>query len=89
MNQTAIGSWDPEDGIDAENINPEVPQEVSESLVWTAIRVAIDASETKEEVLRRVKGWNKDNNPELPEKELVQKVLWALRKWDTKFKETK
>lgn len=84
--ETATESWETEDEIDAENINPEVPKELWDSLVWQAIRTAIDVSQTKEEVLRKVKQWNNKNNPRLPEKELIQKVIWALHNWDTKFR---
>jgi len=89
----ATDAWDleeeekapPTDSINTETINPEIPRELWDNLLWQATRMAIDVSETKEEVIRRVKRWNKQNNPQLDEKGLVQKVLWALSKWDTKF----
>jgi hypothetical protein len=94
-NKPVNGTWETEDSnddlddtIDAENINPEIPEENWDSLVWLAIKAAIEVSETKEAVLRKVKKWNVNNDPPLPEKEVVQKVLWALRKWDSKFHRT-
>ena len=84
--ETTTEPWEPEDGIDAENINPEVLKELWDSLVWQAVRAAIDVSGSKEEVLRRVKLWNTNNNPQLSEKELIQKAIWALQKWATKFR---
>ena len=83
--EAATNGWECEDSLDVENINPEVPKELWDNLVWQAIRAAIDVSDTKQEVLRQVKLWNTKNDPQLPEKELTQKVLWALRKWETKF----
>ncbi len=83
---TEPSAWEPEDDIDAENINPEVSKELWDTLVWQAVRSAIEVSQTKEEVFRRVKQWNTKNDPQLPEKELIQKIIWALRKWDTKFR---
>lgn len=79
-------NWKPEDDIDSENINPEIPRELWDSLVWQAIKKAIDQSDTKENVFRLVKLWNTKNDPQLPEKELIQKVIWALQNWDTKFR---
>ncbi len=86
--ETSTDSWEPADGIDAENINPEVPRGLWDSLVWQAIRAAIDVSDTKQDVIRTVKLWNTSNDPQLPERELVQKTIWAMRKWDTKFRRT-
>ena len=74
-NETANEPWEPEDGIDSENINLEVPKELWDTLVWQAIRAAIEVSQTKEEVLRKVKLWNTSNNPQLSEKGLIQKAI--------------
>ena len=74
-----------EEGLDAENINPEVPKDLWAGFAWKAIRIALDVSSSKEEVMRRVKVWNSKNNPRLPEPELIQKVVWAFKKWDSKF----
>jgi len=85
VEETATGSWEPEDDLDAEHINPEIPKKLHKSFVWSAIQVAIEVSDTKEEVIRRVKGWNKHNNPLFPEDSLVRMVIWAIKNWDTKF----
>jgi len=85
-NESNKDTWALEpDDIDADNINPEIPKELWDSLAWKAIRVAIETSDAKEEVLRRVKKWNTHNNPRMPEKQLVQKSLWAMRNWENKF----
>jgi hypothetical protein len=76
------------EGLDAENINPEVPKDLWVGFAWKAIRIALDVSSTKEEVMKRVKAWNLKNNPRLPEPELIQKVVWAFKKWDSKFHTT-
>ena len=76
------------EGLDAENINPEVPKDLWAGFAWKAIRIALDVCSTKEEVMRRVKAWNNKNNPRLPESELIQKVVWAFTKWDSKFHTT-
>ena len=79
-------AWDIEpDSIDADNINREIPKELWDGLLWLAVKAAIEVSNTKEEVLRKVKVWNTHNDPCLPEKTLVQKALWAMRTWDNKF----
>ena len=96
VNQKATDPWDLEpddnsssgDGLDAENINPEVPKDLYAGFAWKAIRIALDVCSTKEEVMRRVKAWNNKNNPRLPESELIQKVVWAFTKWDSKFHTT-
>lgn len=92
-NQTEKDPWELEPGrdpdeIDADNINPEIPRELWDSFLWQAVRAAIDVSNTKEEVIRRVKLWNTHNRPQLPEVSLVRKTLWALKNLDTKFKGT-
>lgn len=88
-NATENNAWDIEpDSIDADNINREIPKELWDNLLWLAVKAAIAMSETKEEVLRRVKLWNTHNDPQLPEKTLVQKTLWAMRTWDNKFAST-
>lgn len=74
------------DAIDADNIKPEIPKDLWDSFLWEAVRAAIPVSNTKEDVIRKVKLWNTHNNPQIPETELVRKVLWALRAWDSPFK---
>ena len=95
---TASSAWEPEEekaddvsgnNLAAENINAEVPRSLWDNLLWQTTRVAIDESDTKEEALKKIKIWNTGNSPKLPEKELVQKVLWAFRKWDSKFRRSK
>ena len=89
IENTAKDAWELEKDsvkIVGENINPEVPRNLWGPLVWRTIRDVIEKSETKEEVFQRMKLWNTHNNPQLPETELIKKVLWALQKWDTKFK---
>jgi len=87
-NDTSTDSWDPEDSIDAENISTEIPDESRDGLLWQAIKAAINVSDTKKDVLRKVKLWNTYNDPQLSETELFQKTTWALRKWDSKFRST-
>ena len=71
-----------EDSIDADNITPEIPRELWNKFIWDAVRAAIPGSQTKDDVIRKVKLWNTHNNPQLPEADLVRKVLWALRVFD-------
>lgn len=90
-NETKNNSWELESGIDpdsidADNINPEIPKDLWDGFLWDAVRAAIPGSRTKEDVIRKVKQWNSHNNPQIPETELVRKVLWALKTWDTPFK---
>ena len=86
--ETETTAWKPEDDIEAENINTEIPRDLWDTLLWQALRIAIDAGETKEQVLRMIKAWNSRNTPRIPDKDLIQKVIWALGKWDTKFRKT-
>jgi len=90
-NETNKDPWELEPGIDpdaiaADNINREIPKDLWDGHLWKAVKAAIEDSNTKEDVVRKVKRWNTYNDPQLPETELVQKILWALEKWDTKFK---
>jgi len=72
---------DPDD-IDADYITPQIPRALWDSFIWQAVRVAIPGSETRDDVIRKVKQWNTHNNPQIPETDLVRKVLWALRTFD-------
>jgi len=56
------------DGLDVENITPEIPKDLWDSFAWRAIRRAFQVSATKDDVFKRLKVWNKDNNPQLLKK---------------------
>jgi hypothetical protein len=71
--------------IYAANITPETPKESYKRYVWDATWAAIDVSDTRQEVFRKVLGWNEKNDPKVPESSLVKMVRWALDHWDTKF----
>ena len=94
VNQTATDAWDLEpdnskplgDGLDVENITPEIPKDLWDSFAWRAIRRAFQVSAIKDDVFKRLKLWNKDNNPHLLEKELIQKAIWALSHFENKFR---
>ena len=83
--ETGPESWEPEDGLDVENINPEIPRELWDKFTWKAVRAAIEVADTKREVFRLMKLWNKHNDPQLPEAELIRKTQWCLDNWNTKF----
>ena len=75
-----------DDDAAAENISPDIPPDLWNDLVWSAIRVAIDKSSTRDDVFKWMKDWNDKNNPHLSQKEVDKKTLWALRHWDNKFR---
>lgn len=68
------------------NITPEVPKEQWKDYLWIAIKEAIELARTREDVFRMVRQWNADNNPRIPELDLVRLIQWALDNWDTPFK---
>lgn len=75
--------------IDAPNINPAMPKEMWDTLVWGALRVIFPVVETEEEAWEKAGEWNSQNNPPLPAKRLATKVSWALRTWDHNLKKKK
>lgn len=75
-----------DDGLTAANISPDIPKYLWDNLVYSAIRKAIDTSSTIKEVFEWMAEWNKNNNPQLPQKHVDKLTLWALGKWDTKFR---
>ena len=96
VNQTVPDPWNLEpdnskplgEGLDVDNISQEVPKSLFDSFAWRAIRRAFEVAATKDEAFKRLKAWNQGNNPQLLEKELIQKAIWALSHFDNKFRNT-
>lgn len=78
--------YHPGDDLETEHVNPEMDKSLWNTLVWQAIREALDKATAKEDVFRMVRLWNLQNNPQLPQKELDQKIIWALRHFENKFR---
>jgi hypothetical protein len=78
-------SWntESEDGSELllEQIIPDIPRELWDDIIWRVLRELISVSNSDNEVLTKIKQWNSNNDPQVPEKELFSKALWALRKW--------
>jgi hypothetical protein len=75
-----------DDGLTAANISPDIPARLWDELVYAAIHKAIDASSTIKEVFEWMKTWNDNNDPKLPQKHVDKLTLWALGKWENKFR---
>jgi hypothetical protein len=78
--------YHPGDDPDAEHVNPEMDKSLWDHLVWQAIRVALDMADKEPDVFRIVRLWNLQNDPQLPQKELDQKIIWSLRHFENKFR---
>jgi hypothetical protein len=80
-----VDSWntEPENGSELvlEQIIPDIPKELWDDIIWRVLRELISVSDADAEVLTKIKQWNSSNDPQLPERELFSKALWALRKW--------
>ena len=75
-----------DDDLTAANISPDIPARLWDELVYAAIHKAIDASSTIKEVFEWMKTWNDNNDPKLPQKHVDKLTLWALGKWENKFR---
>lgn len=67
------GAFEPEDDLDCEHITPETPVTLYDTLLWQALRAAIDSSETKAGVFHLMTAWNNHNERKLNEKDLAKK----------------
>jgi len=78
--------FEPENDLDCEHITPETPVTLYDTILWQALRIAIDVSETKADVFRLMTAWNNHNEKKLNEKEVTKKTHWGLVNFDSKFK---
>jgi hypothetical protein len=78
--------FDPEHDLDCEHITPKTPKTLYDTLLWQALRLAIDVSDTETDVYQNMTDWNANNDPAFSQKDLDKKVHWGLTHFDSKFK---
>ena len=77
-----VSAWITENDIATGNISDITPVALYDDLVWQAMGEAVGESLSAKIAMDRLMEWNRNNSPQIPDKVLSKKFVWAVKHFD-------